>query len=112
MYNFYYDDIKTKYGKNSTLLFTDAGSLLYEIQTENIYEDFSKNKVMLNFSSYSADSKYYDNSNKEFPFKMVNGTSNVATEEFVVLKPRMHSFLVDDGCGTKKPWWMQRYNVE
>ena len=104
MYNFYYDDIKTKYGKNSTLLFTDAGSLLYEIQTENIYEDFSKNKVMLNFSSYSANSKYYDDSNKEFPFKMVNETRNFATKESVVLKPRMHSFLVDDGCEYKKPW--------
>ena len=112
MYNFYYDDIKTKYGKNSTLLFTDAGSLLYEIQTENIYEDFSKNKVMLNFSSYSANSKYYDDSNKEFPFKMVNETRNFATKESVVLKPRMHSFLVDDGCEYKKPWWMQRYVIE
>ena len=104
MYNFYYDDIKTKYGKNSTLLFTDAGSLLYEIQTENIYEDFSNNKVMLNFSSYSANSKYYDDSNKEFPFKMVNETRNFATKESVVLKPRMHSFLVDDDCEYKKPW--------
>ena len=104
MYNFYYDDIKNKYGKNSRLLFTDAGSLLYEFKTKNVYEDFSKNKVMLNFSSYSANSKYYDDSSKEFPFKMVNETRNFATKESVVLKPRMHSFLVDDGCEYKKPW--------
>ena len=69
MYDFCYNDIKNKYGKNSRLLFTDTGSLMYKIKTENVYEDFSKEKIMLNFSSYSSNSKYYDDLNKEFPFK-------------------------------------------
>ena len=44
MYQFHYDYIKNKYGNNSRLLFTDTDSLMYEIKTEDVYEDFSKDK--------------------------------------------------------------------
>ena len=64
MYEFHYDYIKNKYGNNSRLLFTDTDSLVYEIKTEDAYEDFNNNKEMFNFSNYSTKSKYYDNSKK------------------------------------------------
>ena len=44
MNHFYYGYIKNKYGNNSRLLFTDTDSLMYEIKTEDAYEDFSKDK--------------------------------------------------------------------
>ena len=47
MYEFHYDYIKNKYGNNSRLLFTDTDSLMYEIKTEDVYEDFGSNKEML-----------------------------------------------------------------
>ena len=37
---------------------------MYKIRTEDVYEYFSKDREMFDFSSYSADSKYYDDSNK------------------------------------------------
>ena len=37
---------------------------MYEIKSADVYEDFSTNKEMFDFSSYSAKSKYYDHSNK------------------------------------------------
>ena len=36
MYQFHYDYIKNKYRDNSTLLFTDTDSLMYEIKTEDV----------------------------------------------------------------------------
>ena len=33
---------------------------MYEIKTENVYEDFSKDNEMFDFSIYSAKSKYDD----------------------------------------------------
>ena len=54
MYELHYDYIKNKYGNNSRLLFTDNGSLMYEIK-HDIYEDFSKNKEVFNFRKYSAE---------------------------------------------------------
>ena len=40
------------------LLFTDTDSLLYEIETWNVYDDFSNNKGIFDFNNYSAESKY------------------------------------------------------
>ena len=43
MYKFHYDYIKNKYNNKSKLLFTDTDSLMHEIITENVYEDFNSN---------------------------------------------------------------------
>ena len=64
IYEFHYDYITNQYGNNSRLLFTDTDSLTYEIKNEDVYEDFSKDKEMFDFSNYSTKSKYYDDSNK------------------------------------------------
>ena len=63
-YDFHYNHIKNKYDNNSRLSFTGTDSLTYEIKTEDIYEDFSNNKEMFDFSNYSTNSKYYDNKKK------------------------------------------------
>ena len=49
---------------------------------------------MFDFSNYSTESKYYDNSNKLVIGNMKDETRGVAIEEFVRLKP--YSFLVDN----------------
>ena len=54
MYEFDYNYIKKEYGNNLRLLFTDTDSLMYEIKTRDVYEDFSKDKEMFDFSNYSA----------------------------------------------------------
>ena len=41
-----------------------------EIKTEDVFEDFSKDKEIFDFSNYSAKSKYYDDSNKLVVDKM------------------------------------------
>ena len=46
MYELHYDYLKNKYSNNSRLLITDTDSLMYEIKTEDVYEDFSKSKDM------------------------------------------------------------------
>ena len=53
IYSFYYDYIKNN-GNKSGLSFTDTDSLKYEIKTKDVYEDFSKNKEMFDFSNYLA----------------------------------------------------------
>ena len=75
---------------------------MHEIKTEDVYEDFSSNKEMFDFSNYSTKSKYYDGSNKLVIGKMKDETGGVAIEEFVGLKPKMSSFLADDKSEHKK----------
>ena len=102
MYQFPYDNIKNKYDNKSKLLFTDTDSLMYEIKTEDVYEDFSSNKEMFNFSNFSTKLKYYDDSNRLIIGKMKDETRGSEFEEFVELKAKMYSFLVDDNNEHKK----------
>ena len=102
IYELHYDYIKNKYGNKSRLLFRDTHSLMYEIKTEDVYEDFSNDKEMFDFSNYSTKSKYYDNSNNLVVGKMKDETTGFAIEEFVEIKQNMYSYLVDDNSEHKK----------
>ena len=68
MYDFHYNFIKENFSAN--LLFTDTDSLTYEIKSENIYKEFFKWKGLFDFSNYSRDSKFYDDTNKKVVGKM------------------------------------------
>ena len=50
---------------DAELLFTDTDSSVYEIKSENVYEEFYKWKALFDFSHYSKDSRFYDESNKK-----------------------------------------------
>ena len=58
-------------------------SLMYEVKTEDVHEDFSNNKEIFDFTSYATKSKCSDNSNKLVVGKMKDETAGVAIEEFV-----------------------------
>ena len=102
IYEFNYDYIKNKYENKSKLLFTDTDSLMYEIKPEDVFEDFSSDKEMFNFSNYSTKAKCFDDSNQLVIGKMKYETGGVANEEFVGLKLKMYSFLVDDNNSEHK----------
>ena len=92
MYKLHYDYIKNKYGDNSRLLFTDTDSLMYE----DVYENFSSNKEMFDFSNYSITSTYFDDWNKLVIGKMKDEVGDITIVAFVWLKPKIYSFLVDN----------------
>ena len=52
MYDFHYNYIKNKYGDKARLLFTDADSLTYEIEAEDVYKDFWNDKDKFDNSDY------------------------------------------------------------
>ena len=95
MYEFYYDYIKNKCYNNSRLLFSDTNSLMYEITSEDVYEDFSNDKEIF-------ESKYYDESNKLVVGRMKDEAGSFEAEEIAALKPKMYLFLVDDHSEHKK----------
>ena len=56
MYDFPYNFIIKIF--DAKLLFTDTDSLTYEIKLEDVYEEFFKQKDLLDFSNYPKDSKF------------------------------------------------------
>ena len=63
IYEFHYKYIKRKF--NANLLYTDTDSLVYEIETKDVDEDFVDNKNLFDFSDYPQDSKFFDPLNKK-----------------------------------------------
>ena len=63
MYKFRYEYIKNKLMLNCCLLMHRV-CLVYEIKTEDVYEDFYRDKNMFDFSDYSLNSMFFDQTNK------------------------------------------------
>ena len=95
MYDFHSNFIKKNF--NSELLFADTDSLAYEIKSENICEEFYKWKDLFDFSNYSKDSKFYDDSNKKVIGKMKDEYGGVGIDGFIGLKSKMYSIKNIDG---------------
>ena len=63
MYDFHCNFIKKNF--DAELLFTDTDSLAYEIKSEDVYEEFFKQKHLFDFSNYPKGSKFFDETNKK-----------------------------------------------
>ena len=100
MYKFHYEYIKNEF--DAKLLFTDTDSLVYEIKKEYVYEDFYGDKNLFDFSDYSLNSKFFDQTDKKAIGKMKYEFRGKKISEFVGLKPKMYSLIsVDDKEVTK-----------
>ena len=88
MYEFHCDCSKNKYDSISKLLFAYTDSLMYEIKTEDVYNDFRSIKKMFDCSIFLTTSKYCGDPNRLVIQKMKDENYSVAIEGFVRLKPK------------------------
>ena len=115
MYDFHYNYIKPKYGAKAKLLFTDTDSLMYEIETEDFYKDISGD-VKDRFDT----SNYPENHPSDIPtginkkvlgmFKDEAGGKN--NKEFVGLRAKLYSFIMEDGKENKRCKGVKKQVVE
>ena len=100
MYDFHYNYIKHKYGNKAKLLFTDTDSLTYEIETNDAYNDFFKDKSKFDNSDYPENSPYFNKINTKIIGKFKDEAAGVPVVEFIGLRSKMYSYLKDnDECG-------------
>ena len=79
------------------MLFTDTDSLVYEIKSENVCDEFFKWKDLFDFSNYPKDSKFFNETNKKIIGKMIDEFAGVIVNGFVGLKSKMYSVKIIDG---------------
>ena len=87
MYDFHYNYIKKKYDDRAELLFTDTDSLTYEIEAEDVYQDFWNDRDKFDNSDYPENSPYHDKNNKvigKFKYK----AASTPVVEFVGLRSK------------------------
>ena len=96
MYNFHYNYIKNKYEEKAKLLFTDTDSLTYEIEAEDVYQDFWNDKDLFDNSDYSENSKYFNKTNKKVIGKFKDEAAGIPITEFIGLRSKMYSYIKDN----------------
>ena len=70
---------------NAELLLTERDSLIYEIKTKNVYEEFFKWKNLFDLNNYSKHSMFFNKTNKKVG-KMKDEFGGIIVSEFVGLK--------------------------
>ena len=105
MYDFHYQYIKPKYGVKAKLLFTDTDSLMYEIETEDFYKDISKDvKDRFDTSDYPENhpSGIPTGINKKVLGMFKDEAAGKIIKEFVGLRAKLYSFIMEDGKENKR----------
>ncbi len=103
MYDFHYKHIKKEYGEKAKLCYTDTDSLIYHIETEDMYEDFKKHRDKFDFSEYPLDHPNHDKTNGKVIGKMKDEVKGKIIQEFVGLRPKMYSVWIGNpGDGVKE----------
>ena len=101
MYDFHYNYIKDKYGDKARLLFTDTDSLTYEIEADDVYQDFWNDKDKFDNSDYPESSPYFNKTNKKVIGKFKDEAAGVPICEFIGLRSKMYSYIKDNNEGGK-----------
>ena len=106
MYEFHYDYMVPKYGlENLKLCYMDTDSLVYDIKTEDFYEDIA-NDVEARFDTSGCSKTDVRplpiSLNKKVIGLMKDELGGKIMTEFVALRPKLYSYKVLDGSEHKK----------
>ena len=66
-------------------------NLTYEIQSEDVFEEFFRHKHLFGFSNYPKDSKFLNETNKKVIGKIKDEFCGLIVDEFVGSKSKMYS---------------------
>ena len=115
MYDFHYQYIKPKYGAKAKLLFTDTDSFMYEIETEDFYKDISGDvKDRFDTSDYKENhpSGIPTGINKKVLGMFKDEAEGKNIKEFVGLRAKLYSFIMEDGKENKRCKGVKKQVVE
>ncbi len=93
--------MKPKYGENIQLLMTDTDSFVYQIKTDDFYEDMKGMKEHHDMSEYSKDSGLYDGENKKVIGKFKDESPDEVIECFVGIRSKCYSFITKNNVVKK-----------
>ena len=97
----HYEYVKSKYGDQVKLLFTDTDSFCYHIQTEDVYKNMQEDQDLFDTSDYPQDHLLYSNTTEKVTGKFKDETVGETPRDFIGLRPKMYSFMMDSGSEKK-----------
>ena len=95
--------MKRKYGYNVKLCYMDTDSFIIHIKTVDCYKDIANDvEKKLDASNYEVNRLLPTGKNKRVIGLMKNELGGKILTEFVALRPKTYSYLMDDGWSDKK----------
>ena len=99
--------MKPRFGSSLTVVYKDTDSLLYRIQTDDLYSDMESFKNLLDLSDYPKTHKLYDPTNKKVPLTMKDELNGRVMLECTCLRSKLYSIkfetcLKESAKGTQK----------
>ena len=104
MYDFHYEYAKKKW-EGLKVLYTDTDSLIYEIETDDFFEDIAGDvEKLFDTSDFLKDhpSCISVGLNKKVIGMMKDECGGKIMKEFAALRPKLYFFVMDDGKEEKK----------
>ena len=80
-------------------MFTNTINLTYEIEAEDVYNDFWNDKDMFDNSDYPESPPYYCHINKKIIGKFKDEACGIPITVFIGLKSKMYSYVKDNEKG-------------
>ena len=104
MQEFWYDQIKPKYGDRAKLCYTDTDSFVIYVKTEDFYKGIANYvERWFNTSNYDENDGRPLGKNKKVICLFKDELEGKIMTEFVALKAKTYAYLIDDNNEHKKP---------
>ena len=113
MYEFYYDYVKAKYGENAKLCYMNTDSLIVHVKTDDTYKDISKDvERRFDTSNIELEKVLPKEKSKKVIVVMNDELRGKVMKEFVGLRAKSCSYLIDDGSEDKKAKGTIKYLIK
>ena len=97
LYKFHYEGMKPCFGDKIKVCYKDTDSLLYRVETENLYSAMATFKHLLDLSDYPEEHSLHDKTNKKVPLTMTDELQGKELSEVVCLQSKLYSIQFQGG---------------
>ena len=103
MYEFWYDYVKPKYDEEAKLCYMDTNSFIVYIKIDDIYKDIAEDvETRFDTLNYELDRPLPKGKNKKVIGLMKDELGGKNMTQFVRLRAKTYSYLIDDGSEDQK----------
>ena len=102
MYEFWYDYIKPKHGKNAELCYMHTSSFIVDVKTEYIYSDIAEDlQTRIDTSNFELSRSLFKGKNKKAIALMKDKLGGKIMKKFFGLRAKTYSYLKDNNDEVK-----------
>ena len=97
LYKFHYNEMKPKFGDSLKVVYKDIDSLLYRIETDDLYSDMESFKHLLGLLDYPQNHKLFDSTNEIVPVTTKDELNGQIMLEATCLRSKLFNIKYESG---------------